>query len=158
MNNLSHDLVVYHILQRAPQLGLTCKEYYELIPKIEPDEKHNIKFPSTKNNNPVYIKNGELKFEYEACIDFQKLDEMIEDNCVRTLNISTKSQIFIEIKRIFEIILKNPESVMNSWKYRSTFIHVNESHYDNNKCRKPTFVQLDWMNSFVLSLIMSLYH
>lgn len=154
MNTLPHELVIQQILPRAPQFGLASKEFYALLPKIAPDQKSNIKFPSSQNNNPVQIKHGNLNFEYEARIDFKKLDKMIEDNSVRELCISTKSQIFIEIKRIFEIILKNPVSVMDGWKYKSTFIQVDDSH----KYRRPTFVHMEWIDSFVMSFIFYLYH
>jgi len=158
MNTLPPELVIQNILTRAPQLGLACKEFYEHLPKIAPDQKGNIRFPSPQNKNPVQIKNGNLTFEYEAKIDFAKLNTLIEDEKVKGLNISTSSPIFLEIKRIFEIILKNPVSVMDRWKYKSTFIHVDETHYDSYKCRKATFVQMDWMNSFVTSFIFCLYH
>ena len=158
MDTLPRELVIEHILTRAPQLGLSCKEFYEYLPKIAPDQKSNIRFPSLQNKNPIQIKNGNLAFEYEARIDFVKLNTLIEDKKVRELNISTKSPIFIEIKRIFEIILKNPVSVMDGWKYKSTFIHVDETHFDAYKCRKATFVHMDWMTSFVMSFIFCLYH
>lgn len=158
MDTLPRDLVIQNILTKAPQLGLTCKEFYSLIPKIEPDQKANIRFPSTQNKNPIQIKNGNLSFEYDAKIDFRSLNQLIEDKKVQGLNISTSSPIFIEIKHIFEIILKNPVSVMDSWKYKSTFIHVDETHYDAYKCRKATFVHMDWATSFVMSFIFYLYH
>jgi hypothetical protein len=158
MNTLPRELVIEHILTRAPQLGLACKELYEHLPKIAPDQKANIRFPSLKNNNPVQIKNGNLAFEYEAKIDFVNLNQLIEHENIRTLNCSTKSPIFIEIKRIFEIILKNPVSVMYGWKYKSTFICVDETHFDAYKCRKATFVNLEWMDSFVLSFMFYLYN
>jgi hypothetical protein len=154
MDTLPRELVIQQILPRAPQLGLASKDLYQHLPKIAPDQKSNIKFPSSQNNNPVQIKHGNLNFEYEARIDFKKLDKMIEDNSVQELCISTKSQIFIEIKRIFEIILKNPVSVMDGWKYKSTFIQVDDSH----KYRRPTFVHMEWMDSFVMSFIFYLYH
>jgi hypothetical protein len=154
MNTLPHELIIQQILPRAPQLGHTCKEFYVLLPKIAPDQKANIRFPSSQNKNLIQIKHGNLNFEYEARIDFKKLDKMIEDNSVQELCISTKSQIFIEIKRIFEIILKNPVSVMDGWKYKSTFIQVDDSH----KYRRPTFVHMEWMDSFVMSFIFYLYH
>jgi len=158
MDTLPRELVIQNILTRAPQLGLACKEFYEHLPKIEPDQKSNISFPLPQNKNPVQIKNGNLAFEYEAKIDFAKLNQLIEDEKVQGLNISTSSPIFLEIKRIFEIILKNPVSVMDGWKYKSTFIHVDETHYDAYKHRKPTFVHMDWMTSFVMSFIFCLYH
>lgn len=158
MDKLPRELVIQNILTRAPQLGLSCKEFYEYLPKIAPDQKSNIRFPSPQNKNPIQIKNGNLAFEYEAKIDFAKLNQLIEDEKVQGLNISTSSPIFLEINRIFEIILKNPVSVMDCWKYKSTFMHVDETHFDSYKCRKPTFVNLDWMTSFVMSFIFCLYH
>ena len=158
MNTLPRDLVIQHILTKAPQLGHTCKEFYIHLPKIAPDQKSNIRFPSPQNKNPIQIKHENISFEYEARIDFGNLNQLIEDKKVRELNISTKSPIFIEIKRIFEIILKNPVSVMDGWKYKSTFICVDETHFDAYKCRKATFVNLEWMDSFVLSFIFYLYH
>ena len=74
MNTLPRELVIEHILTRAPQLGLACKEFYTLLPKIAPDQKANIRFPSTQNKNPIQIKNGNIAFEYEAKIDFGKLN------------------------------------------------------------------------------------
>jgi len=74
MNTLPRDLVIQHILTRAPQLGLASKEFYTLLPKIAPDQKSNIRFPSAKNKNLIQIKHGNLIFEYEAKIDFSKLN------------------------------------------------------------------------------------
>ena len=158
MDTLPRELVIQQILTRAPQLGLTCKEYYIHLPKIAPDQKSNIRFPSSQNNNPIQIKHENLAFEYEARIDFEKLNELIEDDNIRSLNCSTKSLIFLEIKHIFEIILKNHVSVMDGWKYKSTFICVDETHFDSYNHRKATFVNLEWMDSFVLSFIFYLYH
>jgi hypothetical protein len=158
MDTLPHDVIVKEILTRAPQLGLASKKFYGLLPKISPEQKCNIQFPSSQNRNPVQIKNGNLSFEYEAKINFSELDKLIEDEKVQRLSISNRSPIFIEIKRIFEIILKNPVSVMNGWKYRQTFIQVDKTHYDAHKCRKPTFVHFNWMDSFVMSFIFYLYH
>jgi hypothetical protein len=155
---LPAELVFQHILPIAPQLGTTCREYREHLPQISEEQKGNIKFPSVENKNPIFIKQGNIQFEYEAKIDFERLDRMIEDRSVRELNISTKSQIFLEIKKIFEVILANDRSVMDGWVYKTTFISVDESHYDSSKNRKPTFVQMDWMNSFVMSFIFYLYH
>ena len=155
---LPAELVLQRILPLAPQLGTTCSEYRENLPNIDEAQKGNIKFPSVENKNPVFVKQGNITFEYEAKIDFKKLDELIEDRSIQELRISTKSQIFLEIKKIFESILKMDRSVMNGWKYKNTFIQVDESHYDSGKTRKPTFVQMDWMNSFVMSFIFYLYH
>ena len=155
---LPAELVLQRILPLAPQLGLTCREYREHLPSIEEEQKGNIKFPSVENKNPVFIKQGNIAFEYEAKIDFKKLNELIEHHDVQTLHISTKHPIFLEIKKMFEVILTMDRSVMDGWKYKNTFIQVDESHYDKNKNRNPTFVQMDWMNSFVTSFIMHLYH
>ena len=155
---LPAELVLLHILPLAPQLGLTCSEYRDNSPQINEEQKGNIKFPSVENKNPVFIKQGNVTFEYEARIDFKKLNEWIEDHSVQELRISTKSQIFLEIKKVFESILTMDRSVMNGWKYKNTFIQVDESHYDSCKTRKPTFVQMDWMDSFVMSFIFYLYH
>ena len=155
---LPAELVLQLILPLAPQLGLTCREYREHLPQIEEEQKGNITFPSVENKNPIFIKHGNIAFEYEAKIDFERLDRMIEDRSVQELNISTKSPIFLEIMKIFEVILANDQNVMDCWKYKHTFIQVDESHYDSRKNRKPTFVQMDWMNSFVMSFIFYLYH
>jgi hypothetical protein len=155
---LPAEIIIQCILPLAPQLGTTCREYREHLPQIEETQKGNIKFPSVENKNPVFIKQGNIAFEYEAKIDFNKLNQMIEDESVQTLSISTKSYIFVEIKKMFEVILASDRSVMNGWKYRQTFFYVNEDHYDSCKNRKPTFVKMDWMNSFVMSFIFYLYH
>ena len=158
MDTLPLDLVIQNILTKAPQLGLACKEYYALLPKIAPDQKANIRFPSPQNKVPIQIKNGNLTFEYEAKINFLKLNELIENSKVQSLRISTISPIFLEIKLIFETILKYPVSIMDGWKYKSTFIQVDETHFDAYKHRKATFVHMDWMDSFVMSFIFYLYH
>jgi hypothetical protein len=158
MDTLPRDLVIQHILTRAPQLGLACKEYYIHLPKIAPDQKENIRFPSPQNKNPIQIKHGNLTFEYEARIDFGNLNQLIEDNKCKTLSISTKSPIFIEIKRIFEIILKNPVSIMDGWKYKLKFIDIIETNDEAYKYGKNSVRKLDWMDSFVLSFIFYLYH
>lgn len=155
---LPAEVIIQHILPLAPQLGTTCREYREHLPQFSEEQKGNLKFPSVENKNPVYIEKGNITFEYEVKIDFDKLNRMIEDHSVQTLNISTKSPIFVEIKKIFEVILTNDRSVMDGWVYKSTFIQVDESHYDSCKNRKPQFVQMDWINSFVTSFIMYLYH
>jgi len=62
---LPTELIYKHILPRAPQLGLTCKEYWQYIPKNNIDMMNNVKFPSVKNKNPVYFTKGDIIFEYE---------------------------------------------------------------------------------------------
>ena len=118
------------ILNPSTQLGANCSEYRSHLPQIE---------------------NG-------GRIDFKKLDEWIEHLDVQKLDISTIHPIFIEIKKMFEVILTMDRSVMDGWKYRQTFFYVDEDHYDKNKNRIAQFVQMDWMNSFVTSFIMHLYH
>jgi hypothetical protein len=155
---LPAEVIIQRILPLAPQLGTTCHEYHEHLPHIDETHKGNIKFPSVENKNPVFIKQGNIRFEYEAKIDFKKLNELIEHHDVQTLHISTHHPIFLEIKKIFEVILTMDRNVIDGWKYKNTFIRVDEDHYDKNKTRKPTFVQMDWMNSFVTSFIFYLYH
>ena len=55
---LPAEVIIQHILPLAPQLGTTCHEYHEHLPSIEKEQKGNIKFPSVKNKNPVYIEKG----------------------------------------------------------------------------------------------------
>ena len=62
---LPTELIYKHILPRAPQLGLTCKEFWQYIPKNNIDIINNVKFPSVKNKNPVYFTKGDIIFEYE---------------------------------------------------------------------------------------------
>ena len=155
---LPSEIIIQHILPIAPQLGTTCREYREHLPRIEEEHRANIKFPSVENKNPVYIKQGNVTFEYEAKIDFKKLNELIEHRDVQGLSISTVHPIFLEIKKYFEIILENDRSVMDGWKYKNTFIQIDESHYDSNRNRKLQFTQMDWINSFVTQFIFHLYH
>ena len=154
---LPAELVLQHILPLAPQLGTTCSEYREHLPHIEDSQKANIKFPSVENKNPVFIQKGNTTFEYEARIDFKKLDEWIEHQNVQRLEISTVHPIFLEIKKVFEVILSMDQNVIDDWKYKNTFLGVKRDHYDNYGNKKVQFVQMDWINSFVTSFIMYLY-
>jgi len=158
MDTLPRELVIKHILTKAPQLGHTCKEFYIHLPKIAPDQKENIRFPSPQNKNPIQIKNENLMFEYEAKIDFAKLNDLIEDKKIQRLKTSIKCPIFLEIKRIFEIILKYPLSIMDGWKYKSKFINIIETNDEAYKYGKNSVVTMKWMDSFVLSFIFILYH
>ena len=94
----------------------------------------------------------------EVKIDFKKLDEWIEHRNVQRLDISTHQPIFLEIKKMFEVILTMDRSVMDDWKYKNTFLNVERSHYDRYEVKKVIFVQMDWIDSFVTSFIMHLYH
>ena len=94
----------------------------------------------------------------EVKIDFKKLDEWIEHRNVQRLDISTHHPIFLEIKKMFEVILTMDRSVMDDWKYKNTFLNVERSHYDRYEVKKVQFVQMDWIDSFVTSFIMHLYH
>jgi hypothetical protein len=147
---LPAELVLQRILHLAPQLGTTCREYRENLPSIDEAQKGNIKFPSVGNKNPIYIQNRNITFEYESKIDFKKLDELIEHHDVQELNISTDHRIFLEIKKMFEIILKMDRSVMNGWKYKNTFIQIEQDNYE--------FLRMDWIDSFVTNFIFYLYH
>ena len=147
---LPAELVLQRILPLAPQLGTTCREYREHLPCIDETQKGNIKFPSVENKNPVFIKQGNITFEYEAKIDFKKLDELIEDHDVQELNISTDHPIFLEIKKMFELILTMDRSVMNGWKYKNTFIQIDQDNYE--------FLRMHWMDSFVTNFIFYLYN
>ena len=146
---LPAEIVLQRILPFAPQLGTTCREYREHLPSIDEIQKGNIKFPSVENKNPVFVKQGNITFEYEAKIDFKKLDELIEHHDVQELNISTDHPIFLEIKKIFEVILEMDRSAMNDWKYKNTFIQIDQDNYE--------FVRMDWMDSFVTNFIFYLY-
>ena len=147
---LPAEIVLQRILPFAPQLGTTCHEYREHLPSIDEAQKGNIKFPSVENKNPVFIKQGNITFEYEAKIDFKKLDELIEDHDVQELNISTDHPIFLEIKKMFELILTMDRSVMNGWKYKNTFIQIDQDNYE--------FLRMHWMDSFVTNFIFYLYN
>ena len=157
MHTLPRDLVIQHILTKAPQLGYACKEYYIHLPKIAPEQKENIRFPSPQNKNPIQIKHGNLTFEYEARIDFGKLNDLIEDENIQILKTSIKCPIFLEIKRIFEIILKYHISIIDGWKYKLKFIDIIETNDEAYKYGKNSVRKLDWMDSFVLSFIFYLY-
>ena len=155
---LPAEVIIQHILPLAPQLGTTCHEYREHLPQIDEAQKANIKFPSVENKNPVFVKQGNMTFEYEARIDFKKLDEWIEHRNVQRLEISTHHPIFLEIKKVFEVILSMDQNVIDGWKYKNTFLRVKGDHYDKYENKKVQFVQMDWINSFVTSFIMYLYH
>jgi len=86
-------------------------------------------------------------------VDFKKLDELIEHPNVQGLNLSTVHPIFLEIKKIFEIILAHDQSVMDGWRHKNTFISIYKSHHD-----KLQFIHMNWINSFVTSFIFCLYH
>ena len=118
------------ILLTAPQFETTCSEYHENSPQVTNREK----------------------------IDFKKLDEWIEHPNVQRLQVSTNDSIFLEIKRVFEVILTMDRSVMDGWKYKNTFLNVVRSHHDKYENKKVQFVQMNWIDSFVTSFIMYLYH
>jgi hypothetical protein len=97
-------------------------------------------------------------FEHGVKIDFKKLNELIEHPNVQRLDISTIHPIFLEIKKMFEVILTMDRSVMDEWKYKNTFLNVERNHYDRYEVKKVQFLQLDWIDSFVMSFIFHLYH
>ncbi len=97
-------------------------------------------------------------FEHDMNVDFKKLNELIEHSDVQRLDISSHHPIFVEIKKIFEVILTMDRSVINGWKYKNTFLNVERSHYDNFEVKKVQFIAMNWIDSFVTSFIMHLYH
>jgi hypothetical protein len=118
-------LPVEVIIPLATQLETTCSEYGEHSPQIG---------------------NGGI-------IDFKKLNELIEHPNVQRLDISTDHPIFLEIKKMFEVILTmDNRSDMDDWKYRNTFLNV------EYEAKKVQFVAMNWIDSFVTSFIMHLYH
>ena len=146
---IPEEIIIQNILPLAPQLGLVSRKYYRYLPKKE----KNIIFPSINNKNKVYIKKDYLTFEYEYKIDFDKLNQLIEDARVSSLNISNTSDIFIEIKSMFILLLEDL-SIINKWKYKNTFLCVKREHENDKKI----FINFDWIDSFVTSFIFSLYH
>ena len=86
-------------------------------------------------------------------IDFKKLNEWIEHSDVQRLDISTIHPIFLEIKKIFEVILTmDNRSAIDGRKYKNTFLNV------EYEAKKVQFVAMNWIDSFVTSFIMYLYH
>ena len=118
------------IVTSATQIETTSSEYHE---------------------NSLQVRNG-------VEIDFKKLDELIENPNVQRLQFSTAQPILLEIKKIFKVILSMDRSVMDGWKYKNIFLSVERSHYDKYEVKKVQFVAMDWINSFVTSFIMNLYH
>ena len=95
--------------------------------------------------------------QYHDKIDINILNKLIEHNDVQCLNISTVHNIFLEIKKYIEIILDNKLNI-DEWKYKNTFKDVLKNHYDNIGNKKLQYVQMNWIDSFVTSFIMYLYH
>lgn len=118
------------IIPLATQLEITCSEYRENLLQISESQK---------------VENG-------VKIDFKKLDEWIEHQNVQRLDISTHHPIFLEIKKMFEVILTMDRSVMDDWKYKNTFLNV------EYEAKKVQFMQMNWIDSFVTSFIWHLYH
>ena len=112
------------ILPLSTQLETTCSEYREHSPQV---------------GNGVKI-------------DFKKFDKWIEHQNVQRLDISTHHPIFLEIKKMFDLILVMDRSAIDGWKYKNTFLNV------EYEAKKVQFVQMDWIDSFVTSFIMHLYH
>lgn len=97
-------------------------------------------------------------FEHGVKIDFKKLNELIEHSDVQRLDISTHHPIFLEIKKMFEVILTIDRSAIDGWKYKNTFLNVERDHYDKYEAKKVQFVAMNWIDSFVTSFIWHLYH
>jgi hypothetical protein len=109
-------------------------------------------------NLAIWFENKDITSEHGVKVDFKKLNELIEHSDVQRLDISIHHPIFLEIKKIFEVILKIDRSSINGWKYKNTFLSVQRSHYDNFEAKKVQFVTMNWIDSFVTSFIMHLYH
>jgi hypothetical protein len=124
------------IIPLATQFETTCSEYRE----------HSLQIEESR------------KVENKVKIDFKKLNEWIEHQNVQRLDISTHHPIFLEIKKIFEVILTMDRSAMEDWKYKNTFLNVERNHYDRYEVKKVQFLQMDWIDSFVMSFIFHLYH
>lgn len=109
-------------------------------------------------NKYVWFENKYVTSEQGVKVDFKKLNEWIEHSDVQRLEISTDHPIFLEIKKIFEVILKIDRSAINAWKYKNTFLNVERDHYDKYEAKKVKFVAMNWIDSFVTSFIWHLYH
>jgi hypothetical protein len=127
---------------RNPSTSFTnCRQFLPFSRRFFPDNEYRRNLP-----------------QIEDRIEFEKLDKWIEHPNIQRLDFSTHHPIFLEIKKIFEVILKIDRSVMDDWKYKNTFINVERSHYDTYEVKKVIFVQMDWIDSFVTSFIWHLYH
>jgi hypothetical protein len=124
------------IIPLATQLETTYSEYRENLSQIE--ESQN-------------VENGGI-------IDFKKLNEWIEHQNVQRLDISIHHPIFLEIKKMFDVILTMDRSSIDGWKYKNTFLNVGRYHYDKYEAKKVQFMQMNWIDSFVTSFIWHLYH
>ena len=140
--------VIQHILSFASKLGTTCSEYLSHLSQTEEEQRNTINFQFFDNKS----------LEYMTKIDFKKLDEWIEHQNVQSLQISTHEPIFLEIKKVFEVILTMDRSVMDGWKYKNKFMDIERSHYDKYENKKVQFVQMNWIDSFVTTFIWYLYH
>lgn len=148
MDILNNDIIITHILTKAPQLGLTCKEFYKYIPKIT----KNLKYPTNDKKNKVYLEKDNLKFEYEQKINLERLTKLLEHPLVKTLSISTQHEIYLEIKQSFMIIINNL-SFIDNWKYKNAFMNS----YNKNKYDKH-FINYTLIDSIIISVFFYLYH
>jgi hypothetical protein len=148
MQTVLQAKVIQHILSFAYQFGATCIKYFSNLPQTEEEQQNTINFQFFDNKS----------LEYTTKIDFKKLDEWIEHPNVQRLQISTHDPIFLEIKKVFEVILTMDRSVMDGWKYKNTFMNVVKMHYDKYENKKVYFEQMNWIDSFVTSFIWNLYH
>ena len=148
MQTVLRAKVIQRILSFASQLGTTCSKYLSHLSQTEDEQQNTINFQFFDNKS----------LEYTTKIDFKKLDEWIEHQNVQKLDISTMHPIFLEIKKVFEVILTMDRSVMDGWKYKNTFMDMERSHYDKYENKKVQFVQMNWIDSFVTSFIWNLYH
>jgi hypothetical protein len=100
--------------------------------------------------------------QIEHRIEFEKLDEWIEHPNTRRLEISCIHPIFLEIKKIFEVILRMDRKVMDGWKYKNTFLHaedIEKARIEFEAKKKIKYLnQKTQIDSFVTCFIMILYH
>jgi len=155
---LSSDIIILNIKPLTNELETTCIDYPSHVDNMKEEQTENINLPYVGNKNPVYNKENNITFEHEIIIDFKKLDELIEHPSVQGLNISTVHPLFLEIKKIFKVILTNEQRVMDNWKYKNTFISNFKSHHDSEGNRILQFIHMNWIDSFVTSFIFNLYH
>jgi hypothetical protein len=148
MQTVLRAKVIQHILSFASQLGTTCSKYLSHLSQIEDEQQNTINFQFFDNKS----------LEYMTKIDFKELNRLIEHQNVQRLDISTTHPIFLEIKKVFEVILTMDRSVMDGWKYKNTFLNVERDHYDKYEAKKVKFVAMNWIDSFVTSFIWNLYH
>jgi hypothetical protein len=142
IHGMTHNGIANCPVCRNPSTSFTnCRQFLPFSRRFFPDNEYRRNLP-----------------QIEDRIEFEKLDKWIEHPNIQRLDFSTHHPIFLEIKKIFEVILKMDRSVMDDWKYKNTFLNVERSHYDKYDAKKVQFVAMNWIDSFVTSFIWHLYH